>query len=91
VDTWRLRIEGRVQGVWYRGWMVEQATQLGLDGWVRNRRDGSVEAVISGSPETLEEMRRRCLRGPPAADVESIQVSDGLSVPERGFRQRPTM
>jgi len=91
VKAWRLRIEGHVQGVWYRGWMAEQASQLGLEGWVRNRRDGSVEAVISGPPEQLEEMRRRCFRGPPAADVAKIHVSDEPEVPARGFHQRPTV
>jgi acylphosphatase len=70
--------------------MVEQASSLGLDGWVRNRRDGSVEAVIGGAPERLEEMRRRCHRGPSAAEVTEVEVDDEPNPPAPGFRQRPT-
>ncbi len=89
----RLRISGRVQGVWYRGWTVERAGALGLDGWVRNRRDGSVEAVLCGAREAVERMILACRRGPPAADVESVDVDelDPASVVEAGFVQRETV
>jgi acylphosphatase len=89
--VWRLRIQGRVQGVWYRGWMVQHASSLGLDGWVRNRSDGSVEAVISGPPDRLEEMRRRCRTGPRAAEVSRVDVGEEPTVPEPGFCQWPTV
>ena len=56
IRTVTVRIEGRVQGVYYRAWTYETATSLGLDGWVRNREDGSVEAVFSGSPDVVAEM-----------------------------------
>lgn len=89
----RLRISGRVQGVWYRGWTVERAGALGLDGWVRNRRDGGVEAVVCGTCEAVERMILACRRGPPAAHVESVDVDelDPASAVEAGFVQRETV
>ena len=60
-----LVITGNVQGVFYRDWMVEQAESLGLDGWVRNRADGSVEAVVQGAPEMVEAMIARARDGSP--------------------------
>ena len=61
--TIRVRITGRVQGVWYRGWTVDHARRLGLSGWVRNRRDGSVEAVLSGPEQVVRSMVELCRRG----------------------------
>ena len=57
----RVRIEGRVQGVGFRYWMEQAARDLGLDGWVRNRRDGGVEAMISGPPDTVAGMIGRAM------------------------------
>ncbi len=87
----RLRIYGRVQGVWYRGWTVEAARQLGLDGWVRNRRDGSVEALVQGPEDRIETLIARCRQGPPAARVERVEVepAEQEEMPD-GFEQRPT-
>ena len=68
----RLVIAGRVQGVGFRDWLVEQAEALGLDGWVRNRADGSVEALIAGDIDAVEELARLCRRGPRLAAVASI-------------------
>lgn len=92
----RLRIRGRVQGVWYRGWMVDEARILGLAGWVRNRRDGSVEALIVGPEPALREMIAKCRQGPRSARVEDIEqtIPDDLSAEELGdpgFGQRPTL
>ncbi|MGV1013874.1 MAG: acylphosphatase, partial [Methyloceanibacter sp.] len=67
--TVTVRIEGRVQGVFYRAWTEDTARTLGLDGWVRNRRDGSVEAVFSGPAAQVEAMLRRCAQGPRDAEV----------------------
>ncbi len=71
----RLVITGRVQGVFYRGWAVETAERLNLTGWVRNRIDGSVEAVAIGEPHAVEAFIARCREGPPASHVDGIIVS----------------
>jgi len=89
--TRRLRITGRVQGVWYRGWTGDQARALGLDGWVRNRRDGSVEILVAGSDEALDELVRRCHRGPSGAEVERVDSEEADEAVPAGFAQRPTL
>ena len=71
--TVRVEINGRVQGVWYRAWTEREASARGLGGWVRNCRDGSVEAVFSGPPEIVDEMLLACRSGPPAANVVDIK------------------
>ena len=71
-----LVIHGRVQGVFYRGWAVQTARALGLAGWVRNRRDGTVEAVVQGDEQSVESFIERAKEGPPAAQVEGIEVGD---------------
>jgi acylphosphatase len=68
---------GRVQGVGYRAFVEDEAFRLDLEGWVRNRRDGTVEAVFSGSGETIERIIAACRRGPSAARVEGLDVDDG--------------
>ena len=68
----RVVIHGRVQGVWFRGWTIEAAQMRGLSGWVRNRRDGTVEAVFDGPDETVADMIDACWQGPPAARVDHI-------------------
>ncbi len=85
-----LTIRGRVQGVWYRGWTVDTATALGLRGWVRNRRDGSVEALLIGPERAVGEMIERCHDGPPAAHVEAVDTDAAQDDGSDGFRQRPT-
>jgi acylphosphatase len=69
-----LTISGRVQGVWYRGSMQEEAHRLGIAGWVRNRPDGTVEAEIEGEPETIEELVAWARRGPRGARVTDVDV-----------------
>ena len=87
----RLVVSGRVQGVFFRDWTVEQARVLGLDGWVRNRADGSVEAVIAGTPETVAAMIDRVRQGLPASRVDDVSVSDDVSgEASDGFEKRPT-
>jgi acylphosphatase len=87
----RLSIAGRVQGVWFRGWTIDQARELGLDGWVRNRRDGSVEAVVSGAAKLVDELIARCRVGPPAARVERVEVTSEVEPVAPGFHQKPTV
>ncbi|HME25087.1 MAG TPA: acylphosphatase [Acetobacteraceae bacterium] len=87
----RLIISGRVQGIGYRAWMVEKARELGVSGWVRNRIDGSVEALVAGETAAVEELLRLCRRGPRLAVVVSIE-EDLADPPEQfGFRQVPSM
>ncbi len=86
----RLIVRGRVQGVWFRGWTVDQAEALGLDGWVRNRRDGDVEILVSGPDAAVGELIARCREGPPAAGVERVEVEETDETVPPGFAQRPT-
>ena len=83
----RLMIRGRVQGVGFRAWAVRRAHELGLDGWVRNRPDGTVEALIAGDTPAVEEMARLCRRGPRMAEVTSIDEDLAEPPPDPGFHQ----
>ena len=87
----RLAIRGRVQGVSYRDWTVSEATARGLDGWVRNRSDGSVEAFVSGPAAAVDEMAEACRRGPRAARVTEIEITQETARAETGFAQLPTV
>ncbi len=85
-----VRIEGRVQGVWYRGWAVAEAERRGLRGWVRNRSDGSVEALLVGPARIVADMIEACRRGPRAARVSAVVERPAEDDGSIGFRQRPT-
>jgi acylphosphatase len=87
----RLRIRGRVQGVGYRYWAVGQARALGLRGWVRNRADGSVEAVAEGTRDALDLFIAACRRGPRAARVEAVDVEDADEAIGQGFGEIATL
>ncbi|KAH8485150.1 hypothetical protein Peur_071166 [Populus x canadensis] len=89
--TVRVVVKGRVQGVFYRNWTVENATQLGLKGWVRNRRDGSVEALFSGDSDKVQEMEQRCRRGPHDALVTGFLVFPSSDDPGIGFQRKATV
>lgn len=69
-------IEGRVQGVGYRASFAALANSLGISGWVRNRRDGAVEALVDGSDDALERLFTWARQGPPASRVDKITVTD---------------
>ncbi len=86
----RLVVSGRVQGVWYRGWVVDEAQARGLDGWVRNRRDGTVEAVFQGVPAVVAEMVAACWRGPPMARVVAVETHTHEAPVASGFVQAPS-
>ena len=91
VRTVRVRIEGRVQGVGYRFWTEDEAAELGLAGWVRNRCDGSVEAVLSGPRESVAEMLERCRDGPRSALVASVAILEEGGPAPNGFEVLPTV
>ena len=83
-------IQGRVQGVGYRDWADRQARALGLCGYVRNRRDGSVELVVAGSIENVERMLNLCRQGPRLAEVQDIEIANS-SWTGTGFEILPTV
>lgn len=85
----RLVIAGRVQGVGFRAWMTDKAQALGVDGWVRNRMDGTVEALVAGDVSAVEELLRLCRRGPRMAEVASIDEEMADPPDEPGFHQAP--
>jgi acylphosphatase len=87
--TRHLLITGRVQGVGFRFYMQRKARELGINGWVRNRRDGSVEAVVQGSPDSVETMTAWARQGPPSAAVTDLRIMDG-SGEYAAFETRPT-
>lgn len=74
--TQRLRVHGRVQGVWFRESMRLEAERLEVAGWVRNAPDGTVEAVIQGAPEAVEALIEWARQGPPLARVERIEIDE---------------
>jgi acylphosphatase len=86
----RVFVSGRVQGVWFRGWTVETAAARGLRGWVRNRRDGRVEALLIGPADAVEAVIRACHSGPPAARVDGIERAAATDDGSAGFSQAPT-
>ena len=91
----RVHISGRVQGVWFRGWTAEQAESLGLDGWVRNRTDGTVEAMFAGPKAIVEQIVAACHDGPRAARVDKVTVEmtprPADTAVGAGFRTLPTV
>ncbi|MCJ2121997.1 acylphosphatase [Methylobacterium sp. J-077] len=74
-------VKGRVQGVSYRAWTQAEARSRGLSGFVRNRDDGSVEAVFSGPPEAVDQVVAQCWSGPPGARVSDVTVQEGGDPP----------
>jgi acylphosphatase len=93
----RIMVRGRVQGVGYRAWVHYEARRLGLEGWVRNRRDGSVEAVFEGSEEIVADMIVSCRSGPPSSRVDDVAEETaheddlGLRHPGEAFSVLPTI
>lgn len=86
----RARIHGRVQGVGYRAALCAQAQRLGVRGWVRNRRDGTVEAVLAGTSDAVQRLLAWAERGPPAAVVDRIELQD-TDGRFSGFELHPTL
>lgn len=88
IITLRLRVSGRVQGVGYRMSLAGVAAQLGLLGWVRNRRDGTVEAMVQGSQAAIDDLLAWAHQGPPSARVDAVQTAPGEGA-FTGFAVRP--
>lgn len=91
--TMRITIEGRVQKVGFRSWMQQQAHQHNLDGWVRNKSNGSVEALLCGKNEDIEEVIRQSYNGPPFASVKRVKrfPESILTFKGKGFSILPTV
>jgi acylphosphatase len=87
--TRRLSIHGRVQGVWFRESMREEAVRVGVTGWVRNRADGSVEAMVQGTADAVEAITQWARRGPEQAHVERVESAPGEG-DYAAFEKRPT-
>ncbi len=85
-----LVIRGRVQGVGYRASMADEARRLGVTGWVRNRRDGAVEAVVGGDAAAVAAIIDWAKKGPPGARVTEVGVTETNDVGHTGFDWRPT-
>jgi acylphosphatase len=83
----RVTIRGRVQGVGYRAWVEHQARAHRLEGWVRNKRDGSVEALVAGPAAAVAEMVAACRRGPPTARVDAV-AEEAADLDALGLRQQ---
>ncbi len=84
----RVIVRGRVQGVFFRSSTEQEAFRAGIDGWVRNLRDGSVEAVFEGEPAGVEALLAWVRRGPRLSEVASVQLHEESPEGERGFRVR---
>jgi acylphosphatase len=84
----RVRVRGRVQGVFFRAEARSRAESLGLGGWIRNEPDGTVEALFAGEPERVASMVEWCRHGPRGARVDDVDVSEEDALPgaEHGFR-----
>ncbi len=91
LTTFRLRIKGQVTGIGFREWAIEEATARKLNGWVRNRSDGTVEMVISGPDDIIKQMLSRCTQGPDAAQVTNIDILREDELPAPGFKRQPTL
>jgi acylphosphatase len=82
----RVRIHGRVQGVFFRAEARSRAESLGIAGWVRNAPDGSVEALFEGEPDRVDSMVEWCRHGPSGAHVNGVEFEEEAGQAERGFR-----
>lgn len=82
----KLKITGRVQGVFYRAWLARQAGRAGIEGWVRNMEDGSVEALLQGDSELVDGLVEKCKNGSELASVSEVEVEPtGVETEIEGF------
>jgi acylphosphatase len=91
--TIRLIIRGRVHGVGFRAFVADEARRRGVAGWVRNRRDGTVEAVVAGTTAAVEEVVEACRKGPRSAWVSGVEIEEPAANPPSGtgFSVLPTV
>jgi len=87
----RIRVEGFVQAVGYRNFIIEEATRMGLDGWVRNRADGTVEILASGETKNVEALVAASMRGPAGSKVKNVELHNSEPPAEKGFHRRSSM
>ncbi|HEY1708668.1 MAG TPA: acylphosphatase [Rhizomicrobium sp.] len=91
VTTLRVRIEGFVQAVGYRNFAIAEANRLKLDGWVRNRGDGTVEALVSGPQKDVEAFVTAAMRGPAGSTVKNVELHKAEPPAEKGFKRRSSL
>ncbi len=84
-------ISGQVQGVGFRWWAIQKAKSLGINGWIRNRKDGSVEALLSGATDAVNSMIKQCHSGPSLAIVEHVHIGEAEKSMIYGFSQASTI
>ena len=88
IAAMQVRVTGRVQGVWFRGWTQDEATRRGLRGWVRNEADGSVRALIAGPEAAVRAMLGALHEGPDAARVDRVEAESVEDAVPDGFTVR---
>lgn len=88
ITSLRLKIEGFVQAVGFRHFVITEASRLGLDGWVRNCFDGTVEVLVSGPNAAVEKLVGLCMRGPSGARVTNVEIHRAEPPAEKGFRRQ---
>ena len=91
ITSLRVRIEGFVQSVGYRHFAMEEARRLGINGWIRNRTDGTVEALASGSTKAVEAFVAACMRGPEGSRIKNVELHNAEPPEENGFHRRPSI
>ena len=87
----KVRIRGSVQGVFFRAWIKDKAERGGVQGWVRNRLDGEVEALFIGEAAAVETLIAECRKGPPQANVDQVKAEPAQGLAEAGFQIKPTV
>jgi len=91
ITSMRVHVHGFVQGIGFRDFLVMAAQQQNLDGWVRNRSDGSVEALVSGPTKAVEIFVTNATRGPQGAKVSAVDLHNSEPPAEKGFIRRPSL
>ena len=91
ITSLRLKIEGFVQAVGYRNFVIEKARAFNLDGWVRNRSDGTVEALVSGPTPSVETFVALAMRGPAGSKIKNVELHNTEPPAEKGFHRRPSV